>query len=393
MHCWIKRGRVLAACMTVAVLGTGTALAAGRGWSVQPGPSAGLHEAQFVGVSCPAAKSCIAVGVSLDSHAFHGVLAERWLGKSWKQQSVPLPAGSKAAQLFDVSCASIKRCTATGRYTSATGLLLPLAERFNGSKWTIQRTPVPAGTVRDTLRGVSCPTANSCFAVGAAKTRTGAFQTFIERWNGRSWSIAKAPSPAGSLSSELITVSCTSPRACMTVGDFIDPHGVVQSSAERWDGSHWQLSTVVNPAGVTRSQLTGVWCTATSQCEAVGYYTAPSTGGFTAGLAEAWNGSSWSTQAVPGPSGAKQVVPLDVACRSASDCTAVGQTLNQKGASTTLVEHWNGTNWSPQATARPASATGSLFNAIACATTGGCTAAGWYGTKRGAQLPLAERHS
>jgi hypothetical protein len=388
----VKVGR-LAGCVMVAVLCASTALAAGGRWSVQPVSPKGLNLAQLVGVSCASSKSCVSVGVSTDSKGFHGGLAEGWNGKRWSAQRSVSPAGAKSAQLFDVACSSTKRCTAVGRYVNAHSATVPLAESWNGKKWVVQHTPIPAGAIRATLRGVACPSKTVCFAGGATKARTGTFKTLIERFNGHRWSVQAAPSPSGALASELINISCTSPRACIGVGDFVDGHGVVHQLADRWDGSHWSLQQLPAPAaGATRSELVGVWCTGASACEAVGYYTAPGPGNPTLGYAAAWNGSSWTIQQMPAPAGAQQFLPLDVSCKSALNCTATGQAVSPQQVISTLVEQWNGTSWTLQSTPKPRGTTQSLLNAIACTSAGGCTAVGWYSTKS-AQLPLAERHS
>ncbi|MGH3421717.1 MAG: hypothetical protein ACRDOD_19245, partial [Streptosporangiaceae bacterium] len=43
---------------------------------------------------------------------------------------------------------------------------LTLAEGWNGSKWAVQRTVRPAGTVDSFLNGVSCTSAADCTAAG-----------------------------------------------------------------------------------------------------------------------------------------------------------------------------------------------------------------------------------
>jgi hypothetical protein len=391
MSCGVKVGR-LAGCVIVAVLCASTAMAAGGGWSIQSVATKGLNEAQLVGVSCASPKSCVSVGVAAGGNGFHGSLAEGWNGKRWTTQRSAVPAGAKSAQPLDVSCVSTKRCMAVGRYVNAHNATVPLAEGWNGKKWIVQRAPIPAGAVRATLRGVACPSKTVCFAGGVTKGRTGKFKTLIERFNGHGWSVQAAPNPSGALGSELINVSCTSPRACIGVGDFVDRNGVVHHLADRWDGSHWSLQQLPAPAaGATRSELVGVWCSVTSDCEAVGYYTAPGTGNPTLGYAAAWNGSSWTIQQMPAPVGAEQFLPLDVSCTSGLNCTATGQAVSPQKVISTLVEQWNGTSWTLQSTPKPRGTSQSLLNAIACTPTGGCTAVGWYSTKR-AQLPLIERH-
>src|ERR1700677_2944311 len=68
-----------------------------------------------------------------------------------------------------------------------------------GPTWSIQPTPDPAGGV--VLSGVSCISTQACIAVGHyTKTRSGSsksvYVTLAERWNGTTWSIQTTPDPA-----------------------------------------------------------------------------------------------------------------------------------------------------------------------------------------------------
>jgi hypothetical protein len=392
MLSWSKRGWMLVCCLTVAVLGASTALAATLHWSIQNGTANGSRNAQLTGVDCTSTRSCLAVGVTLDKRGFHGPLAERWRGKRWTVLSPPVPRGAKSAQLFDVSCASSTRCMAAGRYTTASGLTTTFSESWNGKKWAIPRTPTPAGTRRSSLRGISCPSKSSCVTVGAFADNK-SFKTLAERWNGRAWSIQKTPNPAASANSELVTVSCTSSRACIAVGDFVDrTTGTVKALAELWNGQTWAIQELPLPSGSLRSQLVGVSCAGPSTCEAIGYYT--NSTGASVGFAEGWSGSRWTMQTTAAPAGATQVAMIDVACTSGTGCTAVGQAINRRGTETTLAETWDGTTWRLQGTPTPRGATRSLFNAVACRLSTSCVAVGGSGTKNGSLLvPLAERSS
>jgi hypothetical protein len=106
----------------------------------------------------------------------------------------------------------------------------PLAERWNGRRWTIQRTPNPGDAQ---LAGVSCATRTSCTAVGHSNTFGPAAPVALaERWNGKKWSIQPTPNahtPSGSL---LIAVSCPSPTACIAVGS-----GQRGALIEQWDAT------------------------------------------------------------------------------------------------------------------------------------------------------------
>jgi hypothetical protein len=62
----------------------------------------------------------------------------------------------------------VNDCTAVGNYDSGTtsGTFLPLAERWNGSSWSVQQAATPVGAFYTALRAVACPTAHTCMAVG-----------------------------------------------------------------------------------------------------------------------------------------------------------------------------------------------------------------------------------
>ncbi|MGI8682705.1 MAG: hypothetical protein ACR2JO_11380 [Mycobacteriales bacterium] len=141
-------------------------------------------------------------------------LAERWNGTSWTVQSTPNPIGGENVNLTGVSCASTTVCTAVGQYFGPHGRDLTLAERWNGGRWTIQPTPRPAGTrgiELIELSGVSCPSTTACAAVGSYyDSGSDRVVTLAERWNGNGWTIESTPNPTGADVSELNGVSCAS---------------------------------------------------------------------------------------------------------------------------------------------------------------------------------------
>jgi len=65
-----------------------------------------------------------------------------------------------------VSCTSAQACTAVGDHGASTSPNLTLAERWNGTAWTIQDTPNPVGATASELRGISCISASACTAAG-----------------------------------------------------------------------------------------------------------------------------------------------------------------------------------------------------------------------------------
>jgi hypothetical protein len=127
---------------------------------------------------------------------------------------------------------------------------------------------------------------------------------------------ATTDTPGSSLSS----VSCTSSSACTVVGGY-DVGGVRQLFAEHWDGSSWSLEPMPEPADATfGAWLTQVSCTSPTACVAVGYYSTTGPHSFSGSLIERWNGINWSVQnTTPG-----ELDLTGVSCSSISACTAVG---------------------------------------------------------------------
>jgi hypothetical protein len=67
-------------------------------------------------------------------------LAERWNGSQWSIIPTIAPNGSA---LLAVSCTSGTACTAVGYQPGRRLFRLPLVERWNGSRWSIQRIALP----------------------------------------------------------------------------------------------------------------------------------------------------------------------------------------------------------------------------------------------------------
>ena len=147
----------------------------------------------------------------------------------------------------------------------------------------------------------------------------------------------------------LSSVDCVSTTFCIAVGESEPDSGSQPEKTviERWNGSAWSIVSSPNrPDAPDGSDLSGVACTATTNCFAVGHDTIDN-GYFTGRtLAERWNGSSWALSFTPNPGGPPNARLRGVACTSATNCFAVGDTLDANGRIRTLIERWNGTTWS-----------------------------------------------
>ncbi len=107
-------------------------------------------------------------------------------------------------------------------------------------------------------------------------------------------------------------------------------------------------------------------------------------------LAETWNGTAWTIQTTPNPTGATESHLYAVSCSAATACTAVGWYYNTSDAELTLAEAWNGTAWTIQTTPNPTGTTGSQLEGVTCSTATACTAVGFYDDSSGVDLAFAE---
>jgi hypothetical protein len=342
----------------------------GKRWRILPAPNPSGSTSVLKGVSCTSARACTAVGGSGGL-----TLAERWDGTAWTIQPTPNPTGATSSVLNGVSCTSATGCTAVGNSTTSGNTTAPLAERWDGTAWTIQTTPNPTGASSSVLSGVSCTSAAACTAVGNYINSAFTQLTLAERWDGMTWTIQPTPNPAPqpeSPYSALSGVSCTSATACTTVGSSGSIHSTGDSLtlAEAWDGTSWTIQPTPNPFQ-TYSVLAGVSCTSATACTAAG---SPDFRGATV-LAEAWDGTRWTIQPTPNPSGTFGALS-DVSCTSAGACTAVGSYFNSANTRVTLAERWDGTTWAIQPTPNASGAVGSDLSGVSCTSTTKCTAVG-----------------
>jgi len=149
----------------------------GTKWARQRTPSGGPLDA----VSCSSATACTALGGSL------GALA--WNGTIWASQRVPIPSGNGSG-LTGVSCTSARACTAVGFAVKSDGTQVALADRWDGTAWALQHVANPSDGTTPVLTGVSCSAATACTAVGVRNGPPGSPRlTLAERWNGTTWTI------------------------------------------------------------------------------------------------------------------------------------------------------------------------------------------------------------
>jgi len=129
-----------------------------------------------------------------------------------------------------------------------------------------------------------------------------------------------------------------------------------QTLIEHWDAITWGIVPSPNLSGV--NALYRVTAIAANDIWAVGTASVNT-------LVEHWDGTSWSIISSPSPgSGAKTL--NGVTAISSTDVWAAGSAqTGSNGVVQTLIEHWNGINWSVVPSPNPEPSNNGSLNAVA----------------------------
>jgi hypothetical protein len=350
----------------------------GSTWRVRRTPGPGDAFNGLSGVSCPAVRSCVAVGNRINGSDVQVALAERWDGRRWRVLATPSP-GAHLNVLTAVSCPGAADCMAVGYYDAAGGRQA-FAEQWNGASWTTLVIPHMGA-----LKAVSCPAVNSCMAVGSYLS-PGRTHALTATWDGTTWTVQASPDPGGPLT-EFTGVSCTSSSNCIAVGDdTARVHAALVPLTARWNGTAWTVLTTPIPGGA--GGLTSVWCPRRASCMAVGSHFARLGHAFpTTTLAESWNGRRWRVRATPAISGQLRRLLTSVSCPKPTRCIAAGGYLSPSGKAFVLAEQWNGTAWRRLVSIRSPDPAFNYLYGVSCPAAARCVAVG----EQGIQLTSAYR--
>jgi hypothetical protein len=307
----------------------------GSSWSIVPSPNAAATNTWLGAIACTSTTNCLAVGNSTNSGYGGKAYAARMTGGTWS--TVVIPAGGTKAGLSDVACTAADNCLAVGSYRGGTGPR-PLAMRWNGQKWTILAVPLPAGLSGGHLSGVDCATPSKCFAVGGSDDQQGPNAVIIERWNGTRWVVDRHFTTPGGVSPELSDVTCPTTTGCRAVGN--DGSAFARTLAVAWNGTAWSIEASTNRKSDEENYLRAVTCWTAHDCFAVGGSLESHAGpGHT--LTERRHGTTWSLIASPNKDPQYNVV-VGVDCIGPKRCFAVG---TSNSSSPVIILQWNGTRW------------------------------------------------
>jgi hypothetical protein len=307
----------------------------GSRWIIRrPAPPPG-NSSTFRSVSCPAPGDCIAVGADNTVPSADVPLAEIWNGTQWSLMSIPAPPGSSS--LSGVSCAAPDACTAVG-FDANGSAGVPFAERWDGSSWALQPVPAPPGGSSG-FNGVSCPATTTCFAVGSGTSpATGITDPLAEKWDGTRWTIQFTPVPPQSNIAFLEGIDCRGTGGCTSAGTYFrQDNGNELIMIERLRGGRWGVQSSPNPQGYTMNFLQSVSCAAAAGCTVAG---TAENGSKSVTLVLQRHRGAWVIQPTPNPATGNPSL-TGLSCGPAGGCTAVGNTIlpGDAGTLTTLAEH------------------------------------------------------
>src|SRR5262249_43267390 len=152
-----------------------------------------------------------------------------------------------------------QRCVAVGSSRSVTGTgttsLIAVWDEEH-QRWDVMPSPNVPGATSTVLVSVSCSSAKSCLAVGNAGSGPVAMG-----FDGTSWTIV--PNPTLTSSRAVYGgVACPKVTACFVTGATLTPSGSTKS-VWSFDGTSWK---VVDQATAPTSQLLAIECFTASNC-------------------------------------------------------------------------------------------------------------------------------
>lgn len=316
-------------------------------------PDVGARSNYLVSISANSPNDIWAVGYFdgrdtfyMDGYYDGQTLTDHWDGKKWTPVSSPNPPGDVRISLTGVAAIASDDVWAVGAFQPrAGGVFQTLIEHWDGKVWSIVRSPntlAGDGDNGDALLAVATISPSNIWAVGAS-FGPAAPQTLIEHWDGTKWSIVPSPNAPANYADngQLYAISAASATDIWAVGYYQPGAGIFRALVLHWDGSSWTISPLPNDGLEDFSFLNGVAALSDGEAWAVGDYgsNAPNQAKQVKTLTLHWDGKWWSR--VPSPNPGVRNTLRAVAAQSPRDVWAVGNSNDQ----TTILVHWDGRAW------------------------------------------------
>ena len=314
-------------------------------------------------------------------------LAEHWDGSSWTAVATPNPdVGHNdfwGATTVAGATTSTNNMWAVGDYTDAIGVEHPMADLWTGTTWSQFNSIPSVGAGSNRLSAATAIASNDIWVVGFSKADNNIgtpARTLTEHYNGTTWSVVSSLDPSTTSSDRLLAVAATATNDVWAVGLSID-NNVASTLIEHYNGTAWSIVASPNQSA-SDNTLYGVAALTTTSAWAVGDY-ADANGRFHTSVMK-WNGTAWTAVASPTVgAGTYDNALFSIAAVSATNLWAAGAVYsptNTGAPSDTLVEHWDGTQWSVVPSPDGSSGRFNELNAIIATSAANVWTAGDYVT-------------
>jgi hypothetical protein len=329
----VRTGVVLLVAAGVVMTGPAVAASAGS----RPDRLAGTGEV-IAALNAVSGDGSLAVGADSISTFLDPLcgsdLSERRGPAAWK--SLPTPSPPTCGWLDSVVTLPRHRASAVGYQTTRTGKTLTLTEFYNGSRWTIEKSPSPGSTAE--LFGVTATKTGTVWAVGFSATASSVIHSLVLKRTASGWAQVAAPGGA-----ELHGVTVTPSGQVWAVGSQFDGDLLAQTTVTmRLGAQGWQVVPSPSPGEANSSYLDAVAVGPRSTLWAVGWYFDPSTGAPKT-LTERYTSGRWSVVPSPSPGSAADWL-YSVAATSGGGAWAVGGYTGSR-CERALAEQFTGGAW------------------------------------------------
>jgi hypothetical protein len=420
MNFWKRKllSGIIVAVLAVVVM-TAT-VAHAQSWQIVSSPNVASSSSQLAAVAAVSANNVWAVGVATTqtasavkhplpsalrhwmrfaptSSSLSSALIEQWNGTSWNiVPGATLPANNGSGLgAIAVIPRTHGNLWAVGYYQdSTTSFYDTLIEQWNGTSWSVIPSPnYNPATNYNMLQGVVALSPTNAWAVGLIlNTQNYTAQTLIEHWNGTAWKIAKSIGPSTS-NNVLVSVTALAANNVWGVGYYSDGNGFDESLTMHWNGSLW--ATIASPnvqTDINYNYLYGVAkIPGTSDLWAVGNNSPEACPCNNQTLIEQWNGSNWSIVSSPNSTSQYNSDLYSVAALSATNAWAVGETSDSNYQNEqTLIEQWDGTQWSIVGSPNVASESNYLYSVAAVPNSQNLWSVGYSVDSNSVDYTLAE---
>ncbi len=357
---------------------------------------------EVTSVSCPSAGNCTAGG-DYNNGVSQAFVAEEVRG-IWHAAFTPSGAyideSGTGAEITSVSCSSPGNCAAGGYTEDDNGLQQAfVVDEKHGSWQTALDVPgtdaLNTGGVASVV-GVSCSSPGNCAADGYYN----ATRLFVVTEKNGTWGTAKplpVPLAIGNPYQlqipdeypDLAPLSCASAGNCAIAGAYTDSHGKTQAFVQTEKDGTWQPAREVAGALNTGGSAiaAAITCPSAGNCAAGGAYAAGG-GNFGAFVVTEKDGTWQPAREVAGALNTAHLAFVDtISCPKAGDCAAggsysarAGRNSNAAFLSQAFVVTEKDGAWQPaREVAGALNTEGDAETvAVACPSTGSCTAIGSY---------------